>query len=186
MDIIAFCKVAGKKLFNIDTGNISLSLEKPVYVTNNTIMLASEAENMEDSFDVSSGRFDIFKTYIGEWNFTGHEEMYITLDNGTVFAHAHNSILQVIHDHGIIVGVLFVIFGVFSFFFSIWEYGTQKCEKEEFYNALGIAILMVFALAGMVEWIFHFANPVGFSVFIVLVPLLFRRNCGEKNEKKEL
>lgn len=183
MDITAFCKLAGNKLFNLDMGNISLSLGKPVYVTNDTVMVASEAEIMEDSYDISSGRFEIFRTYIGEWNLTGHDEMYITLENGTVFGHAHNSFLQVVHDHGLIVGIVFVVFGAFSFFFSIWRYGIQKETQEEFYNALGIAILLVFALAGMVEWIFHFANPVGFSVFIVLVPLLFQRCNGEKNEK---
>ena len=49
--------------------------------------------------------------------------------------------------------------------------------------SVGSINILAFALAGMVEWIFHFANPMGFSIFIVIIPLLFRRYNGEKNEK---
>ena len=181
IDIIAFMKVAGNKLFGLDTGNISLSsITKPVYVTNDRVMVASETE---EGFDVSSGRLEIFRAYIEEWNLTGHEAMGFPLSDGTISAHAHNSFLQVIHDHGLITGVLFLIFGVISFFLSIRNYGIRKQEGEHFYHALTIAVILAFAFAGMVEWIFHFANPVGFSMFIVIVPLLFEGYNGEKNEK---
>ena len=180
IDIIAFMKVAGSKLFGLDTGNISLSsITKPVYVTNDTVMVAGE---MEEGFDVSSGRLEIFREYIEEWNLTGHEDMGFPLPDGSISAHAHNSFLQVIHDHGLITGVLFLFFGVISFFFSIRNYVVGKQEKN-FYNALTIAVILAFAITGMVEWTFHFANPVGFSIFIVIVPLLFQGYNGEKNEK---
>ena len=183
IDITAFIKVAGNKLFDIDMGNISLSSIKPVYVTNDEIMVASDAESMEEPRDISNGRFEIFQAYIKEWNLTGHDKMSVELPDGNVLGHAHNSFLQMIHDHGLIAGILFVVFGVLSFVLSIWKYSTRKQEKEKFYNALGIAVILAFALAGMVEWIFHFANPMGFSVFIVIIPLLFGRCNGEKNEK---
>ena len=184
IDITAFGKVAGNKLFNIDMGNISLtSAVKPVYVTGNTVMVASEAQSMEESHDVSNGRFEIFREYIKEWNLTGHEKMSFQFPDGSTPAHAHNSFLQVIHDHGLVTGILFIGFGVLSFFFSIWKYCTGEQKKEEFYNALGIAVIFAYALAGMVEWIFHYANPMGFSLFIVIIPLLFKQCNGEKNEK---
>ena len=94
-----------------------------------------------------------------------------------------NSFLQVIHDHGLITGVLFFVFGVLSFLLSIRNYSVKKQEGEAFYNALPIAVIVAFAFAGMVEWIFHFANPMGFSLFVVIIPLLFRQHNGEKNEK---
>ena len=190
IDITAFRKIAGKKLFNIDAGNISLTSVKPVYVTNDKVLVASEAGSMEEVHDVSNGRFEIFLEYIKAWNLTGHEEMSFQFPNGSTPAHAHNSFLQVIHDHGLITGVLFVVFGILSFFLSIWKYSIRKYsirkpKEEEFYNALGIAVIFTFALAGMVEWIFHYANPMGFSLFIVIIPLLFRQRNGEKNEKKD-
>lgn len=174
IDITAFMKVAGKKLFGLDTGNISLSSIKPIYVTNDDIMVASEAESMEEVHDISNGRLEIFREYIKEWNLTGHEDMSFRFPNGSTPAHAHNTFLQMIHDHGLITGSLFLIFGVLSFFMSIWKYSTAKQKKGDTYNALGIAVILAFALAGMVEWIFHFANPLGFSMFIVIIPLLFQ------------
>lgn len=183
IDITAFRKVMLNKLFGVDMGNISLVSIKPVYVTSDAVLVASEAMSMEETRDVSNGRFEIFQEYIKEWNLTGHEKMSFQFPNGSTPAHAHNSFLQVIHDHGLIAGMLFIVFGVLSFFLSIWKYSTKKQKKEEFYNALGIAVILAFALAGMVEWIFHFANPMGFSIFIVIIPLLFRRYNGEKNEK---
>lgn len=186
IDITAFMKVAGKKLFGLDTGNISLSSIKPVYVMNDDIMVASEAEIMEEVHDISNGRLEIFREFIKEWNLTGHEDMSFQFPNGSTPAHAHNTFLQMIHDHGLITGGLFLIFGVLSFFMSIWKYSTAKQKKEDIYNALGIAVILAFALAGMVEWIFHFANPLGFSIFIVIIPLLFKpRRKIRKLVKKE-
>ena len=183
IDITAFVKVALNKLLGMDTGNISLTSVKPVYVTSDSVMVASEAERMEDIRDVSSGRVTIFREYIKEWNLTGHEDMAFELPNGDTPAHAHNSFLQVIHDHGLITGVLFFVFGVLSFLLSIRNYSVKKQEGEAFYNALPISVIVAFAFAGMVEWIFHFANPMGFSLFVVIIPLLFRQHNGEKNEK---
>lgn len=198
IDITAFIKVAGNKLFGIDMGNISLSsiernnygiLEQknvsdidngsnakigPVYIANDSVLVASEADMMEEVSDVSNGRFEIFQEYIKQWNLTGHEKMQFEFPDGTTPAHAHNTFLQVIHDHGLITGVLFIVFGVVSFFLSIYRYITVKKEcEEDVYNALPIAVILAFAVAGMVEWIFHFSNPFGFSMFIVIIPLLF-------------
>lgn len=183
IDITAFVKIALNKLLGMDAGNISLTSMKPVYIMSDSIMVASEAESMEEVRDISSGRLTIFREYIKEWNFTGHEDMTFQLPNGDTPAHAHNSYLQVIHDHGLITGVLFLIFGVVSFLLSIRNYSVKKQEGEEFYNALPIAVILAFAFAGLVEWIFHYANPMGFSLFIVIIPLLFKQHNGEKNEK---
>ena len=180
IDITAFMKVAGNKLFGIDMGNISLSsikdIEiKPVYVTNDEVMLAADIPMMEEPSDISNGRFEIFQGYIKEWNLTGHEKMQFEFPDGSIPAHAHNTFLQVIHDHGLITGILFLIFGVLSFFISIWRIGTGTLQDEEIYNALPVAVILAFAAAGMVEWIFHYSNPFGFAIFIVIIPLLFQK-----------
>ena len=49
----------------------------------------------------SSGKAMVFKI---------SSKMQIEFPGGTIPAHAHNTFLQVIHDHGLIAGVLFVIF----------------------------------------------------------------------------
>lgn len=174
IDIVAFLKVAGNKLFDIDMGNISLSYA-PVYVTDDSVMVAGEADMMEEVSDISNGRFEIFQEYIKQWNLTGHEETSVVFPDGSTPGHAHNSFLQLIHDHGLIVGILFLLFGVLSFFVSLWRYSVVgQTKEEEGYNVLPIAVIIAFAAAGMVEWIFYFANPFGFSMFIVMIPLLFQ------------
>lgn len=183
IDITAFVKIALNKLLGMETGNISLSAIRPVYVISDGVMVASESKSMEEPRDISSGRLTIFREYIKAWNLTGHEDMSFQFPDGSTPAHAHNSFLQVIHDHGLITGVLFLAFGVLSFLLSIRNYSVKKQEGEAFYNALSVAVILAFAFASMVEWIFHFANPMGFALFIVIIPLLFRRHNGEKNEK---
>ena len=183
MDIIAFCKVAGNKLFGFDTGNISLSYQnikekwknstKPIYVRSDYYQMAS-GEELYEQEDISNGRFDIFTEYIGYWNLTGHELMGVPLADGSIAVHAHNTFLQMIHDHGLVTGVVFIILGVVSFIMAFLRYVRK--EKESEYLALTIAVLPAFALAGMVEWIFHLCNPFGITLITVITPLLFRRS----------
>ena len=182
IDIEAFMKVAGNKLFGIDMGNISLSFHefreewkkaaKPVYIRSDKLQLASEAE-MYEKEDISNGRFDIFTEYIGHWNLTGHELMGVPLADGTMAMHAHNTFLQLIHDHGLITGVIFLLLGIVSFIAAIIRY---KKEEEKGYLALTVAVLLAFAMAGMVEWVFHLCNPFGISLLVVIAPLLFQRS----------
>lgn len=222
IDVVAFFKVAGNKLFGIDMGNISLSknenginkvlyvedLQKEesvlvrnkvkyyfdlafknpvsenftfvkdnqryknlIYIKKDDYLLASEAEMYEEE-DISNGRFEIFTSYMAHWNMTGHEEMGVPLPDGEVAIHAHNTFLQYIHDHGLISGIIFILFGVISFIIAIIRY-SQEGEKSA-YLLLTLAILCAFAVAGMVEWIFHLCNPFGISLLVAISPLLFK------------
>ena len=47
--------------------------------------------------------------------------------------------------------------------------------------ALPAAAIAAFAMAGLVEWIFHLCHPAGFTLMLVLAPLLF--DMGEKKDK---
>lgn len=185
MDITAFCKVAGNKLFDLDTGNISLSYhelkqnwtnsQKPVYIKSDKYQLASEAEQYEEE-DISNGRFDIFTEYIGHWNLTGHELMGVPLADGTMAVHAHNTFLQVIHDHGLVTGIVFIILGAVSFILAFLRFMAGVKNKNKGQNLLlTLAVLPTFALAGMVEWVFHLCNPFGISLIVVITPLLFKK-----------
>ena len=187
IDITAFLKVMGSKLFGLDTGNISLSklengvLEElaaweettaPVYVKNDSYMVASEAESYEEQEDISNGRFEIFTSYIGHWNMTGHEDMGVPLPDGSIAVHAHNTYLQMIHDNGLITGAVFVMLGVVSFFTAMIRYSKEN--KKDSYLALTVAIIIGFAAAGLVEWIFQINNFYGIAILVVITPLLFQ------------
>ena len=181
IDIATFIKLAEAKLLNMNIGNTSLvSVTEPVYVMKDSTMVASATDGMDESNDVSSGRISIFMEYIKHWNLTGHDNMQIEFPDGSVPAHAHNTFLQVIHDHGLITGIMFIIFGVLSFFVCIWRSCKNRYVKEEdYFELLPIAVILAFAAASMVEWIFHYGNPFGFAMFIVIIPLLFKKEKAE-------
>ena len=96
--------------------------------------------------DFSNGRLEIFKSYIPHWNLTGHDEMGVELPDGSLGVHAHNTYLQVIHDHGLITGIVFLLVGVVSMvqiFRYAWINLRKNSDKSDAdpYAALPLAIL---------------------------------------------
>jgi hypothetical protein len=195
MDVEYFLRLAVYKLFDVEIpgqaqgiyrdgpGETLLAyrlenLDKPVYAAGISSALVSDTD-MDSDYDLSNGRLEIFREYIGKWNLTGHDEMGFTFPDGSVSVHAHNTYLQVIHDHGLITGAVFLIFGIMSFGYALVHYCKRK-EKQP-YLLLTVAVITAFALAGMVEWIFHPCNPFGFAIFIVITPLLFETK-GTQNK----
>ena len=136
----------------------------------------------EEGGDISNGRFDLFGRYIAQWNLTGHELMGVPLEDGTLSVHAHNTYLQVIHDHGLITGAVYLLLGAVTLvrmlryaYRNLYERRRRQKERDE-YAALPLAVFTAFAAAGLVEWLFHPCNPLGFSTMAVLAPLLtFKR-----------
>ena len=192
IDITAFLKIMGNKLFGIETGNISISMIQEeikkemkqweekynlVYVKDDSYMVASEAEGFEEGGDISNGRFEIFTCYMEHWNMTGHEDMGVPLPDGSIAMHAHNTYLQMIHDNGLITGVVFVILGVISFFIAMIRYNKEK--RKDSYLVLTVAIMIGFAFAGLVEWVFQIHNFFGIAVLVVITPLLFQNKKEE-------
>lgn len=187
IDITAFIKVAKNKLFGMDMGNISLSEAwerlSPVYQKARGDLLASTEPQMEEEKDFSNGRFDIFREYISHLNAIGHEDMGVPLENGEISSHAHNTFLQVAHDHGWITGIIFLVFGIYTLFLAIYRYKVywHKQEREEQpWMVLTIAVVIAFGAAGMVEWIYHICNPFGYALMVVITPLLFRETPKHK------
>ena len=133
----------------------------------------------EDEDDYTNGRIDIFRSYIEQLNMTGHEEMGALLKDGSIATHAHNIYLQVAYDHGIPVGILFVLVGIISFV-KAWIYFGKKKDIVT-YAALPAVVIAAVGAAGMVEWIFHLSHPCGLILMLVLAPLVFR---GKQEEKE--
>ena len=122
--------------------------------------------------DYTNGRTDIFRSYIEQLNWTGHEEMGAVLQNGEIATHAHNIYLQAAYDHGIFVGIVFVLVGIAAFVKGCLYY----CRKRDkiTYAALPVVVTAAVGVAGMVEWVFHLSNPCGLFLMLVITPLLFQ------------
>ncbi len=140
---------------------------------------ANEQEDLKaHDDDVSNGRFDIFKSYMENWNLWGHEEMGAILQDGSLATHAHNIFLQVIHDHGLVFGIFFAFFMIAA---GIMSVVNVVKNKENPYQILIPVLLAGFIVAGIVEWIFHPCNPYAIVVFMGLSSLF----CKKSETKKE-
>lgn len=188
IDLEAFIKIMKNKLFGLELENISLTRigEKlqPVYLQAEGSLVAGTAAKEGDERDFSNGRIEIFREYIGQWNATGHDEMGFLFPNGELSVHAHNTYLQVAHDHGVITGLVFLLFGIYTFLLAVYRYCRER--EGQPYLALTIAVVIAFGIAGMVEWIFHPCNPFGFSLMVVIAPLLFKPGINGGHEIKML
>lgn len=130
----------------------------------------------ESASDYSNGRMDIFRRYIAQWNATGHDGMGVELEDGSLSVHAHNTYLQVIHDHGLITGAVYLLLGLVTLVqmlrYAAFHLRRRGREEGDPYAALPLAVFLAFAVAGLVEWLFHPCNPLGFATLLILAPLL--------------
>lgn len=189
MRVGRFIDVFAEKVFGIPEGTFDLYGEIAEYRRTHSQLVASidytpdykpeavetetEEEFTEDSQkeDYTNGRIDIFRSYIEQLNMTGHEEMGAILENGEIATHAHNIYLQVAFDHGIPVGIVFVVVGAVTFVAACLFY--QRKKNTIIYASLPVTVTVAVAVAGVVEWIYHLSNPCGFLLMLVITPLLF-------------
>lgn len=129
-------------------------------------MAAKEKE--EESF--TNGRLYIFKQYYDRLDKHGHDDMGVMEPNGNYLAHAHNIYLQVAYDHGIPVGAVFLLLGVGTFVQALLYYRRHREDRE--CALFPLALLILFAVAGLSEWIFHPCCPIAFGLLLTMGPLL--------------
>lgn len=129
-----------------------------------------ETQQESDAEAYTNGRLDIFKLYYEHLNMEGHDDMYIMLPDGNLIVHAHNIYLQTAYDHGVPVGIVFVLFGFATLIQSAAYYRRRKDDR--LCSALPLALLILFAVAGLTEWIFHPCHPIAFCLLLMLAPLL--------------
>lgn len=129
---------------------------------------AGEEFDEEESY--TNGRLDIFRVYYRNLNKFGHEEMGIMEPDGNYIVHAHNIYLQAAYDHGIYVGVVFILLGVGTLIQAAFY--LHRHREDRVCAALPMALLILFAVAGLTEWVFHPCCPVACCLLLVLSPLL--------------
>ncbi len=128
--------------------------------------VAGNGEFAPPEADFSNGRLDIFQAYMEEWNLTGHQEMGVSMPDGSVTLHAHNTLLQVIHDYGLITGVVFLM-AFAALLAASLVLALRVREGRRTVCALPLVILAAFLTAGMAEWLFHPCDPIGFCALAV-------------------
>lgn len=129
-------------------------------------MAAKEKE--EESY--TNGRLYIFKQYYDRLDNRGHDDMGVMETDGNYLAHAHNIYLQVAYDHGIPVGVVFLLLGIGTLIQAAFYYRRHRLDRE--CALFPLALLVLFAVAGLTEWIFHPCCPIAFCLLLTMGPLL--------------
>ncbi|MCM1048749.1 MAG: hypothetical protein NC433_10010 [Clostridiales bacterium] len=121
--------------------------------------------------EYSSGRLDLFKLYISNLNMTGHDEMDLMSEDGSVGnVHAHNTYIQAAYDHGIPTGIIFILFIIYTLIRAVIYYNRRK--EDRICSLLPFTLTIAFAGAGLTEWIFHPCNPLAFGMLLALAPLI--------------
>ena len=151
--------------------DVYLSEDNPIEVST-----YNDGSNLDE---LSNGRFTIFRSYLSEMNLTGHDEMGALLPNGEVAVHAHNTYIQVAYDHGVPVGILFVITILGALFAGLMYYIREKKANRS--AGVILACVLAFAIAGISEWVFEFNNPMTIALMLSFAPIMFKERI--KNEQ---
>ena len=182
MDLPRFKDVFLSKVFGIGDASAMINdiiiPDDEIGYIENYMLLASasdadmgDIEALEESREMSNGRFDIFRSYLEQSNLWGHDEMGAILKDGSVATHAHNIYIQAIYDHGWVFGVYFILFLAYT-----WGLGVYVAYRDKDCSLLLIPTLVTgFMVAGLVEWIFHPCNPYAMSILMIIPALILHR-----------
>lgn len=132
--------------------------------------MGTEASEEEEEESFTNGRLYIFSRYYERLNNVGHDDMGVMEPDGNFLVHAHNIYLQVAYDHGIPVGCVFVLLGVGTMVQAIFYYRRHRQDRE--CALFPLALLLLFAVAGLTEWIFHPCCPIAHCLLLAMGPLL--------------
>lgn len=135
--------------------------------------LTGGSDETEEKYSYTNGRLEIFRLYYNNLNKTGHDDMGIMEPDGHYNVHAHNIYLQVAFDHGIYVGIAFILLGAGTLVQAAVYYHKRKEDRA--CAALPLAVLILFAVAGLTEWIFHPCCPIAYCLLLTLTPLIVDR-----------
>lgn len=133
-------------------------------------------EDTSAKTDISNGRFTIFQDYWKAITFRGHPKMGPQDQEGSEYAHAHNSYLQVAYNFGGIAGVIFLILCALTLWRAICLYRNYGKEYTMF--IVPFAMVVVFGFESLTEWAYHPCISPGFSFILMQVVLM--RDCRDK------
>lgn len=148
-----------------------------------SIYITEDKKGLGANTDYTNGRLDIYKRYLEQLDWKGHEQVSIDyVEDGVKKAtgHAHSVFIQMPHDFGIGAGIYFILFCIFAGIQSIRYY---FCHKKEDTALFPVVVLATFGVCGLVEWVFIPYIPTGFAFLFILVLLIpaQRKGSNEKN-----
>lgn len=135
----------------------------------------ASSEGFDELASYANGRFDIYRIYLNNMNLTGHPMGGPVGDNGVELAHAHDVYLEVMYEFGIPAGILFFVMLVFCGIRGIVVYVKNRTTFPELAYIPGI--LVAFAIAGIVEWVYQLGHPMTLVTFLAIVPVLFEESA---------
>lgn len=129
----------------------------------------ADSEAPAQQTDMSNGRFDIFKDYIKNITFKGHEKMALEKE-GYSHTHAHNSYIQVAYDFGMIAGIAFLALCALT----LWKAMMLAFHYGKNYSIYFVpfSLIVVFGFISLTEWAFHPCIPAGFAFLFVQMLLM--------------
>ncbi len=130
----------------------------------------STGSGNESSEELTNGRLAIAKMYWKRLNWTGHDSVVINVGD-TIYAHAHNTFIQVAYDHGILCGIVFVILGLVAWIRSVL-YIRSYYKSEGAVVMLPMLMLTTFAITAVAEYVFLPVIPLGFGILFVIDTLM--------------
>ena len=132
--------------------------------------------------EFSNGRIQIFKDYLNNLNWTGHETVAVLDEAGNaIHMHAHNSFIQVAHNFGIGVGLVFLVFCGYVGIKAV-KYYVRHLNSDT--RMIPAVLAGAFGVSSMVERVFHPYIPLGFA-FLFIWMFLIPAEKGEKHEKND-
>lgn len=126
-------------------------------------------ESLDNAYDRTGGRMDIYMAYLKNLNLTGHDEIALAAEKET-YVHAHNAFLQVAHDYGIFTGIAFLLVGLCALIRS-FTYARNK-SVDSLFTLLPFTVIIAFGVASLTEWTFHPSVPFTLALFLMQAPLL--------------
>jgi len=134
----------------------------------------------------SAGRIGIWKLYLDELNYTGHNVLYslpirVIKYDGTgtyYYMYAHNTALEFAFRTGIPSGILFIIIKLFAIIYCIKSILSKREEMNEYDLFIIMAILSFITISSVESVEFLFSRDITLIFYFACIPLFL-------NEKKE-
>ncbi|WP_044913842.1 tripartite tricarboxylate transporter TctB family protein [Butyrivibrio sp. WCE2006] len=134
---------------------------------------SDNAQGTDGIEEFSNGRITIFKSYLQQMTPFGHDDMGAVLPTGEIAIHAHNTYIQVMFDHGILAGIVFLFMMAFAFFAGAKYYVKNRDEVSG--ALLPFAMTVGFGIAALSEWVFQLSNPMAIALVLSLMPITFKK-----------
>lgn len=166
--------------YNIDEESENVNLEEVI-----TNVEDRYTKGIKDERSISSGRIEIWQTYISAISIKGHdpEPLKIISRSYTSGQNAHNAFLQVGYEAGMIAGFAFIFVNLKMMWIVVRQILSKKIDSIDFFIISGLFVAFVYMLLSS-----EFAPYNSFAMmafWIFTIPNLIQKEKG-KNESKNI